>query len=124
MLRYKKLDVYKEALGLTKAIRDIKSVLPKSEEYGLRSQITRAMDSVVLNIAEGSDRYTDKDFSRFLNQAIASLSEVMACLDIAETSRYIKISEINGTIESIEILYKKLYSLCGKVRNSSGSSAV
>ena len=52
-------------------------------------QISRATISIILNIAEGTDRKTDKDFAHFLNLAKTSLNEVVACLDIAVDNNYI-----------------------------------
>jgi len=62
---------------------------PSDEKYQLTDQIIRASNSVVLNIAEGSDRGTDKDFALFLNRSHTSLCEVVACLDIALLEKYI-----------------------------------
>ena len=62
---------------------------PTEERYGLGNQLRRAMNSVILNIAEGSYRKTDKDFAHFLNQAAASVYECVSCLDLAFDSKYI-----------------------------------
>lgn len=63
--------------------------LPADEKYLLVDQILRAANSIVLNIAEGADRGTDKDFALFLNRSHTSLNEVVACLDIALSEKYI-----------------------------------
>jgi four helix bundle protein len=52
---------------------------PRSEEYGLKSQIRRAAVSIPANIAEGSGRHSDKDFIRFIRIARGSASE-LECL--------------------------------------------
>jgi len=49
----------------------------------LSDQIERACVSIVLNIAEGSAKQSDKDFARFLEIAIASTNEVIAAMDCA-----------------------------------------
>lgn len=73
-------------------IREIKraarSSFPEQERFQLLPQLSRALDSIVLNVAEGSDRRSDKDFSQFLSIALASLNEVVACLDIALDEAY------------------------------------
>ena len=51
---YRKLDVYRRSLLFTKAVRQTTATFPKSELYGLTSQFHRAVDSIALNIAEGS----------------------------------------------------------------------
>ena len=118
IFRHNKLTVYIDALEYSKKIRDFSITLPKNEDYNLKSQITRAADSVVLNIAEGSDRYSNKDFGRFLNQAIASLSETVACLDICLMNEYINKADYHSLIDIAEILYKKLNSLHSKITKS------
>lgn len=60
----------------------------------------RALDSIILNIAEGADRGTDKNFAHFLNNSHTSLNEVIACLDLALNNKYI------SEIESSEYLVK------------------
>ncbi len=49
----------------------------------LTDQIIRASISVCLNIAEGSAKGTDKDFRRYIQNALGSVNEVVSCLDIA-----------------------------------------
>ena len=53
---------------------------PKSETYNLTSQIRRAVDSIALNIAEGSILQSKKENSKFLGYSIRSIAEVVTCL--------------------------------------------
>lgn len=90
LFRFKNFPVYKLAREFRKKIKKLsKAKFPKEEQFCLTSQLWRALDSVVLNIAEGSDRYSDTDFSRFLNNSLTSLNEVVACLDLALDDEYI-----------------------------------
>lgn len=61
---------------------------PGEELYSLCSQIKRAADSV-LNIAEGSTAQTIPEYKRFLGVAPRSAIEVVACLFISHTRKYI-----------------------------------
>ncbi len=88
--RFRNFPVYKDARIFVKEMKDhFRTCLPVDERFGLMSQISRALDSIILNIAEGSDRSTDKDFALFLNRSHTSLNEVVACLDIALDCKYI-----------------------------------
>jgi four helix bundle protein len=118
IFRYNKFQVYGDSLLFSKEIRELTTTLPKSEEYSLKSQMTRAADSVVLNIAEGVDRYTNKDFGKFLNQAIASLSETASGLDICLAISYISETSYKELVSKAEILYKKLNALHSKITKS------
>ena len=78
--RFREFQVYKDTRILVRELKQfMSSKLPESERYNLVSQLWRALDSILLNIAEGSDRATDKDFAHFINQAHTSLNEVVAC---------------------------------------------
>lgn len=67
----------------------VKNYFPNYEFYLLGDQIIRAVNSIILNIAEGADRSTDKDFANFLNKSHTSINEVVSCLDIALIDKYI-----------------------------------
>ena len=88
--RFREFPVYQDARKFVIELKRFsKKEFPHDERFGLVSQLWRALDSIILNIAEGADRSTDKDFAHFLNQAHTSLNEVVACLDIALDINYI-----------------------------------
>ncbi len=64
---YKKLKVYREAHKLALDVYSITAKFPKSEIFGLVSQMRRAAVSVVANILEGQARATRKEFKQFLS---------------------------------------------------------
>jgi len=87
--RFREFQVYKDARKFSVELKKLsKKKFPAFEQFCLLSQLWRALDSIILNIAEGSDRGTDKDFAHFLNNAHTSLNEVVACLDVALDSEY------------------------------------
>ncbi len=85
---FRKLMIYKRSVDYAVEIYGISKHFPKDELYGLVSQIRRAVVSIALNIAEGSGNVSEKEFRRFLEIAIRSDYEVMACLDIALRLKY------------------------------------
>jgi len=68
------------------------------KDYGFRDQICRAVVSISNNIAEGFDRSSDADFSRFLFIATASCSEAKSMLYLAERLSYITLIQKNGLL--------------------------
>ena len=54
---FEKLDVYQKAIKFNDTIYKITKNFPRSEMYGLISQVRRCSSSVALNIAEGYGRY-------------------------------------------------------------------
>ena len=63
---YRDLVVWQKSVSLIKSIYDVAEKMPKSEEYNLKQQIKRSFVSVALNIAEGKNRRSSKEFMNFL----------------------------------------------------------
>jgi four helix bundle protein len=80
---YRELLVWQKAKMLAVHTYKATANFPKSETYGLTSQIRRAAVSVVSNIAEGQGRLTPGEFRHFLGQARGSLLEAETQLAIA-----------------------------------------
>lgn len=68
---------------------DIYNKFKNSKDFGFKDQIYRAVVSISNNIAEGFDRSSDADFSRFLYMALGSCSEVKSMIYLAEKLNYI-----------------------------------
>jgi four helix bundle protein len=82
LFRFRQWPVYRAAKSFRKRIRELAKRLPKSEKYLLADQLSRAADSICLNIAEGSNKLSDIEFSKYLNTSETSLEEVVCCLDL------------------------------------------
>mgnify|MGYP001616377259 CR=1 FL=1 len=76
--KFSDLDAWQEAHLLVDLVYKLTSKLPKSEVYGLTSQLRRAVVSITANIAEGFSRFHYKDRLRFYYDARGSLSEVQS----------------------------------------------
>ena len=87
--KFETLQIWNKSLDLSILVQEIASSFPHYEIYNLSSQIRRAADSVVLNIAEGSTGQSNPEFTRFLRYALRSAVEVVACLFIAKKKAYI-----------------------------------
>jgi len=86
---FEELTVWKDARKFTLQIYNLTKKFPDMEKYGLTSQMNRAAVSIGSNIAEGFDRYSKKDFIKFLIIARSSVSEIQNDLYIALDLRYI-----------------------------------
>ena len=87
--RFEDLEVWQEARALTNRVYDLTECPAFAKDYGLRDQIRRATVSILSNIAEGYERDSDAEFSRFLLIAKGSAGEVRAQLYIALDRGYI-----------------------------------
>ncbi len=102
---HRDLKVWQESIELVKTVYDIILDFPKNEEYGLSSQLRRAVVSIPSNIAEGCGRNTNRELYHFLNVASGSLAEVETQVYIAYTLGYINdLSEVEKKIESVQKL--------------------
>lgn len=129
---FEELPVWKDARKFANKIYNLTKKFPKEENYGLSSQITRATVSIGSNIAEGFDRYSKKDFIKFLIIARGSISEIQNDLYIALDLKYINQKDfqenyslakdlgkqINGFIKYLK-LYDKQNSKAGKINEES-----
>lgn len=78
MHRFKELGIWKKSRMFCSEIYTATSNFPNDEKFGIVNQLRRAsiFVSVPSNIAEGSSRNSNKDFSRFLEIAIGSCYEI------------------------------------------------
>lgn len=81
---YKDLIVWQKSIQLVLLIYELTEKFPKSEIYGLTSQMRRCAVSVPSNIAEGRRRSTRKDFGHFISIAFGSGSELETQLVICK----------------------------------------
>lgn len=86
---YRQLIAWQKAKVLAIEIYRPTESSPKSEMYGLCSQMRRAAVSVVSNIAEGQGRLTAGEFQQFLGHARGSLLELDSQLAIAHDPGYL-----------------------------------
>src|SRR6476660_1254780 len=73
---YRELIVWRKSMALVKDVYLCTQDFPKSELYGLTSQLRRAAVSVASNIAEGQGRFSRGEFKQFLGHARGSLLEI------------------------------------------------
>ncbi len=119
--RFEDLKVFDEAHKLTLLIYKFTKNFPKSETYGLTSQIRRSSASVAANIVEGNSRGHKKEFLQFLYLANGSLEETKYHLLLAKDLVYIDVKDYDLAHSQSEIVGKLLTGLinyCKKVINS------
>jgi four helix bundle protein len=86
MKDFKKLDTWKLGMEIASETYKYAEYLPKNEQYGLISQMTRAAVSIPANIAEGGSTFTDKHYKKYLSIAMGSSYELETLVLIAQTS--------------------------------------
>ena len=81
---YKDLIVWQRSMELVVAVYELTEKFPKTEIYGIISQMRRAAVSIPSNIAEGRRRGSKKDFRQFLIIAYGSGAELETQIEIAK----------------------------------------
>jgi four helix bundle protein len=87
--RFEGLEIWDKARAYSASVHAVISRLPRHEDYGLRSQPSRAANSIGLNIAEGAARRTAKAFDYHLEVAVGSVFETVAAAALALDRGYI-----------------------------------
>ncbi len=114
--KFEKLIIWQKAMELGESINKLSLKFPKKELYNLISHIMRAVDSVALNISEGSIGQTNPEFKKFLGYSIRSLAEVVTCLHKASRRKYITEDEFNMHYEYAFNLMNMLTAFKKKVK--------
>jgi four helix bundle protein len=91
--KFENLIIWQMAMDYGETIFQLSNKFPTEELYNLTSQIRRAVDSIALNISEGSIGQSNLEFKRFMGFAIRSLAEVVTCLHKALRRNYISKEE-------------------------------
>jgi four helix bundle protein len=110
---HKDLEVWKRSIALVTEVYKITNDFPKSEEFGLKSQIRRASVSIPANISEGAARHSTKEFIQFLYIGLGSLSEMETLLIISKNLNFI---ESTYLIDQIVVLRKMLLKLISSLK--------
>jgi four helix bundle protein len=104
MHQFKELEIWKKSRLFCSKIYSVTASFPSKEKFGLTNQLRRAWVSIPSNIAEGTSRHSNKDFSRFLEIAIGSVYEVETQILISTNLGFIneeKCIEITNSLDEI-----------------------
>lgn len=114
---YKDLEVWQKSHDLTLKVYKITNDFPKSEQYGLTSQIRRSVASVPTNIAEGKGSLYKNEYIRFLGISRASASEVEYQLILSKDLGYIDEQKYKELSKQIKSIIKMLNALIKSLRS-------
>ncbi len=120
---YKSLIVWQKAKELSLATYRVTERFPKTEQYGLTSQLRRAAISVVSNIAEGQGRLTKGEFVQFLGHSRGSLLELETQFSIALELNFIAKDDFKKLEKQIEEVLRLTNALIDSMRAKAASSA-
>ncbi|MEX1001245.1 MAG: four helix bundle protein [Crocinitomicaceae bacterium] len=108
MHNFRELKIWKSSMVLAKKILKLTKDFPNEERFGLKSQINRSCVSVASNLAEGSARTTDKEFSRFIDIALGSAYELETQIILASELNLFSGKVVNELVYEINKLQKMI----------------
>lgn len=114
--KFENLVIWQKAMDIGEEINTITKGFPAKEKFNLSSQMMRAVDSVALNISEGSIGQTNLEFRRFMRYSIRSLAEVVTCLHKARRRNYIKEDEFEKEYEACFELMNMMIAFKNKIK--------
>ncbi|WP_165020874.1 MULTISPECIES: four helix bundle protein [unclassified Dysgonomonas] len=114
MKTHKDLIVWQKGIELVKSIYEITDSYPKSEQFGLVSQLRRCSVSIPSNIAEGCGRNSDKELIQFLYIALGSASELETQVIISVELGFLE----KNKAESVEILVNEIIKMVSSLIKS------
>jgi len=112
---YRDLIVWQKGTLLAKEIYRLTKGFPRSERFGLISQIQRAAISVPSNIAEGQSRRHTGEFRQSLYQSLGSLAEVDTQLYLAQELGYIQTSDAAKAEALVVELRRMMHALVSRL---------
>ncbi|MFN4084408.1 MAG: four helix bundle protein [Spirosomataceae bacterium] len=111
MKTHKDLDVWKRSIDFVTLVYELTNQFPKSEVYGLTTQLRRAAISIPSNIAEGASRKSKLEFKQFLYIALSSGAEIDTQIIIAFNLKYIDSNEQEKLTKQLETIQKMIQGL-------------
>jgi len=112
---YRELQIWQKGIELVKEVYRFTKNFPKSEIYGLTSQIQRSAVSVPSNIAEGQARQHTGEFRQFIYIALGSLAELDTQIEIAKQLTYLAENDFLSCQNRIAEIRKMLHGLLNKL---------
>jgi len=102
--RFLEFKVYQDAKKFNIELFNLAKKFPLE----LKSQIIRSSLSIVLNIAEGSAKKSDRDFNRYIQNSLGSVHETVAGLEIALELKLVSREKFAGLLKKAEKITKQL----------------
>lgn len=116
--RFLNWQVYIESRELSSFVLKIVKKLPKEYRFELGSQIIRSSFSIVLNIAEGSGKYSDKELNHFFSIAHGSMYETLAAMDVFRYNNLITEDEFRDAAAMLHSIGNQLGGFKRKLKSN------
>lgn len=118
MVDYKNYKVWQRSHDLVLKIYGVTKQYPKSEQFGLVSQMNRACISVPTNIAEGCGRETQKELIRFLYISSGSAHELDYLILVSQKLGFLNSNIAEELLTEIDEIKKMIAALIKTIKKT------
>jgi len=112
---FRDLDVWQKGIDIVKDTYKTTEGFPRQEVFGLSSQMRRSAVSIPSNIAEGFNRFHNKEYARFLYVALGSCAELETQVEIASELAYMSAETKSALLEKLDHETRMLRNLIKKL---------
>jgi four helix bundle protein len=112
---FRELEVWKLGKDIVLDIYRTTALFPKEEVYGLVSQMRRASVSIPSNVAEGFNRFHNKEYRQLLYVALGSCAELETQVEITTDLQYLERKDRDRLIEKLDHETRMLRNLIKKL---------
>jgi four helix bundle protein len=113
---YEDLEVWQKAHALTIKVYRVTDSFPRSEMFGLTSQVRRAASSIGANLAEGCGRWGDAELGRYVQIAMGSASELQNHMCLAKDLGFLSSIEHAGVVNDVTSVRQMLTAFLQRLR--------
>ncbi len=113
--KFRDLDVWKLGKDIVLDVYRATAEFPKDEIYGLVAQMRRASVSIPSNVAEGFNRFHNKEYRQLLYVALGSCAELETQVEISADLRYLADGERDLMLDKIDHETRMLRNLIKKL---------
>jgi four helix bundle protein len=114
--RFRELKAWQLGMDLTEKVYLLTDSFPKSEIYGLSSQIRRCAVSIPSNLAEGHGRTSAKEFLQFIAIAYGSICELETQILLSHRLKYLDQSNLETVSALLTETSKTIHGLQKAIR--------
>ena len=112
---FRDLDVWQKGIDIVKDTYRTTRGFPRQEVFGLSSQMRRSAVSIPSNIAEGFNRFHNKEYAHFLYVALGSCAELETQIEIASELAHMSAETKSSLLEKLDHEMRMLRNLVKKL---------
>ena len=112
---FRDLDVWKMGKEIVLDVYRSTAAFPRGEAYGLAAQMRRASVSIPSNVAEGFNRFHNKEYRQFLFIALGSCAELETQVEISSDLGFVQPNIRDLIIEKLDHETRMLRNLLKKL---------